>query len=384
MVELAVNARDMPRSGIREIMDSAWAMPESVIGLHVGEPNFDPPRHVLEAAQSAYAAGKTHYVPNAGMAELRRAVARKVTDSNMPVSSEQVIISAGGTQALYLAFTMTVTAGDEVLIPDPGWPNFAMAVKLAQGTPIRYTLCSNEGFEPSARELENRLSSRTRAIVVNSPSNPLGTVFSGERVRMLVEFANAHDLWVISDECYEDLTFGTEHVSPARFDREERVLSCYSFSKTYAMTGLRVGYLTAPESVAHHAAKLQEPMVACVNASAQEAALAAVRGPQDAVAEMRKSYLERRNIATAYLDKYGVGYLKPEGTFYLWVDVRDFCGTGVEAWAMELLRLQHVAVAPGSAFGPAGEGWLRISLATKSGDLLDGLRRITAFLGSDT
>lgn len=381
MAELATKARMMPRSGIREIMDTAWGMAEPVIGLHVGEPNFDPPSHVLKAAQHAYATGDTHYVPNAGVTDLRRALASRVSERYSEVSTDQIIISNGGMQALYLALSMTVAAGDEVLIPDPGWPNFAMAIQLLQANPIRYTLNAVDGFGPNFDQLEKLVDSRTKAIIINSPSNPLGTVLSNADLQKLVDFANAHDIWLISDECYEDLVFEKEHVSPAQFDLEERVLSCYSFSKSYAMTGLRVGYVVAPRSVTQYAAKLQEPILACVNAPAQKAALEAVRGPQDAIRQMRSSYLERRDIATGRLDQSGVGYLKPQGAFYLWVDVRKWVNEDVKTWALELLREQHVAVAPGSIFGPAGVGWIRISLATKSEDLLEGLGRITQFIG---
>jgi aspartate aminotransferase len=377
MPTLAPGAETMPRSGIRQVMDLAWSLPDPVIGLHVGEPSFTPPEHVIEAARAAYAAGDTHYVPNAGVGELRRALAHKVTTSNgFPVGPEQVIVSAGGAQALHVALSLTVSAGDEVLIPDPGWPNYAMAVQLLQATPVRYPLRPENGFRPDPAELAELVTDRSRLLLVNTPSNPLGTVLPAADVEGLVRFAERNDLWLLSDECYDALTFGPEHVSPGRFDRDGRVLSAFSFSKTYAMTGLRVGYLVATEEVALQAAKLQEPMIACVNAPAQAAALAALRGPQDAVRAMRDAYHERRDLALAQLDAQGMGYLRPEGAFYLWIDVRDRSGGDVAAWAMELLRTEHVAVAPGTTFGPLGEGWVRLSLATATEDLLEGIRRI--------
>ena len=377
MPTLATGAATMPRSGIRRVMDLAWSLPDPVIGLHVGEPSFTPPAHVIEAARAAYAAGDTHYVPNAGVGELRSALAEKVSTVNRFATAPQnVVVSAGGAQALHVAFSLVLSAGDEVLIPDPGWPNYAMAVQLLQATPVRYPLRPENGFRPDPDELDGLVTDRTRMIVVNTPSNPLGTVLPGPDVQALVRFAERHDLWLLSDECYDALTFGPEHVSPARFDRDGRVLSAFSFSKTYAMTGLRVGYLVAAEEVTGQAAKLQEPMIACVNAPAQAAALAALRGPQDAVRDMRAAYQERRDVAVAQLDAQGMGYLRPEGAFYLWIDVRDRSGGDVEAWAMDLLRDHHVAVAPGTTFGPLGEGWVRVSLATATADLLEGVRRI--------
>ncbi len=377
MPSLAAGAETMPRSGIRQVMDLAWSLPDRVIGLHVGEPSFPAPDHVIEAARAAYAAGETHYVPNAGVGELRTAIAEKVTAVNgFAVGPQQVVVSAGGAQALHNAFSLTLSAGDEVLIPDPGWPNYAMAVQLLQAVPVRYPLRPEKDFRPDPGELDGLVTDRTRLIVVNTPSNPLGTVLPADDVAALVRFAEAHDLWLLSDECYDALTFERPHVSPARFDRDGRVLSAFSFSKTYAMTGLRVGYLVATEAVIQHSAKLQEPMLACVNAPAQAAALAALRGPQDAVAMMRAAYRDRRDLAAARLDSQGMGYLRSQGAFYLWVDVRDRCRGDVGAWSMDLLRERRVAVAPGTTFGPLGEGWVRLSLATATEDLLEGIQRM--------
>ena len=377
MPTLAAGAESMPRSGIRQVMDLAWSLPDPVIGLHVGEPSFPSPAHVVEAARAAYAAGETHYVPNAGIDALRVAIAEKVSTANgFATTPAQVVVSAGGAQALHNAFSLTLSAGDEVLIPDPGWPNYAMAVQLLQAVPVRYPLRPENDFRPDPAELARLVTERTRVLVVNTPSNPLGTVLPAGDVEALVRLAEEHDLWLLSDECYDALTFGRPHVSPGRFDRDGRVISAFSFSKTYAMTGLRVGYLVTTEEVARQSAKLQEPMLACVNAPAQAAALAALRGPQDEVAMMRATYRERRDLAVAQLDAQGMGYLTPQGAFYLWVDVRDRSHGDVAAWAMDLLRQHHVAVAPGTTFGPLGEGWVRLSLATATEDLLEGIRRM--------
>jgi aspartate aminotransferase len=379
MPHLSAAAERMPRSGIRAIMDLAWSLEAPVIGLHVGEPSFSASAHVSEAARAAYARGETHYVPNAGIPALREAIARKITDLNgCRTTAAQVTVTAGGAQALYLALTMTVAPGVEVLIPDPGWPNFAMSVGLLQGTPVGYRLRPENDFQPEIGDLEALLTENTKVLLVNTPSNPLGTVIPDDQVEQLVRFAQRHDLWLISDECYDALTFEAEHVSPLRFDRDSRVLAAYSFSKTFAMTGVRVGYLRTPENVSPVAAKLQEPMVACVNAPAQAAALAALNGPQEPVHRMRDIYRERRDAALDQLDQLGVGYLRPQGAFYLWVDVRDRDAGDTASWAEKLLLDRHVAVAPGTVFGPSGSGWVRVSLATDTDDLLEGLRRIGA------
>lgn len=379
MPRLAPGAERMPRSGIREVMDLAWSYDEPVIGLHVGEPSFEAPAHVIEAARAAYASGRTHYVPNAGVGPLREAIADKLTGANaLPTEPDQVVVSAGGAQALQVALSLTVAAGDEVLIPDPGWPNYAMAIELLQATPVRYPLRPENDFRPDPAELDGLVSDRTGLIVVNTPSNPLGTVLGAGEVEALVRFAERHDLWLLSDECYDALTFGVEHVGAGRFDDDGRVLGAYSFSKTYAMTGVRVGYLRTTERIAEEAAKLQEPMIACVNAAAQDAAYAALTGPQDAVATMRDTYHFRRDAALNELDRLAMGYRRPDGAFYLWVDVRDRDGGDTHAWTLDLLRRHRVAVADGPVFGPAGAGWVRVSLATDTDELTEGLRRMGA------
>jgi aspartate aminotransferase len=373
----ATHVTAMRVSGIRQIMDMAWTMPGPVIGLHVGEPSFSTPEHILAAASEAMERGETRYVPNAGVDELLQAIADKVSSLNgFAVGPDRVVVSAGGMQAINLALSATVSAGDEVLVPDPGWPNFEMATRLLQAEPVRYPLVPDHAFLPDVAVLDSLVTERTRALVVNSPSNPLGTMLDAKIAEQLCRFADRHDLWLVSDECYDAIVFDTEHVSPARFDTEQRVLSCFSFSKTYAMTGMRVGYLVAPGPVAETATKMQEPILSCVNAPAQYAALAALRGPQDAVEEMRTAYHRRRDAAADLLRRRGIGYTLPRGSFYLWVDVRERCGGDVAEWAVDLLRRTHVAVAPGSAFGPSGEGWVRTSLATEEEQLLDGLERL--------
>ena len=377
MPRVTPSAESMPRSGIRKIMDLAWSLDEPVIGLHVGEPSFDAPPHVIDAARRAYADGHTHYVPNAGVDGLRAAIAAKITDLNgYATTPDQVTVSAGGAQALHLALSLTVGAGDDVLVPDPGWPNFAMSVGLLQANPVLYPLRPQQSFRPDIDELDELVTDKTRVLIVNSPSNPLGSVLDAATVESLVRFAERHDLWVLSDECYDALTFEAEHISPGRFDTDGRVLTAYSFSKTFAMTGVRVGYLRTPVEVAANAAKLQEPMLACVNAPAQHAALAALHGSQEPVEEMRSAYVQRRGVAIDALDTQGMGYLRPEGAFYSWIDVRDRDGGDTEQWALSLLRDKSVAVAPGTVFGPSGAGWARISLASDTDSLIEGIRRI--------
>jgi aspartate/methionine/tyrosine aminotransferase len=244
-------ARSMPVSRIREIMELAWAYPEA-IHLEVGEPDFPTPEHVVEAAQGAARMGLTRYAPNAGIPELREALAEKVTRRNgYGTRPDQVVVTQGGIQALYLTLRALLAPGDEVLLPDPAWPNYRMIAHLLGARVLSYPLVAEGGYLPRLEELERLVTPRTRAILVNSPSNPLGTVVHRELMEGLLLFARRHGLWFISDEVYDEVVFGDAFVSAGSVaDHSDRLVSIYSFSKVYAMTGWRVGYLVAPSDLA--------------------------------------------------------------------------------------------------------------------------------------
>jgi aspartate/methionine/tyrosine aminotransferase len=312
----------MPVSRIREIMELAWEDPE-VIHLEVGEPDFPTPGHVVEAAYEAARTGHTRYAPNAGIPELREALADKVTRRNgYEAHPDQVVVTQGGIQALYLVLLALLEPGDEVLLPDPAWPNFRMIAHLLGARVLPYPLVSEGGFLPRLEDLERLVTPRTRAILVNTPSNPLGTVVPRELVDTLLEFARRRDLWYISDEVYDEIVFDDAFVSAgAVADASDRLVSVYSFSKVYAMTGWRVGYLVAPPDLAKLLTGMQEPIVSCVNTPAQMAALVAVTGPQDVVRKMRESYRERRDELLEILERGNLSSSQPSGAFYVWTDV---------------------------------------------------------------
>ena len=306
---------------IREVMELAWAQPDA-IHLEVGEPNFPTPGHVVEAAARAAREGHTRYTPNAGIPALREALADKVGRVNgYAAGAGQVVVSAGGVEAIHATLTTLADPGDEVLLPDPTWPDFVQMTALL-GTPARfYHQTADTGYLPDVAELEELVGERTRVLVLNSPSNPLGAVIPARRLVELVEFAERHDLWVISDECYDEISFDGDFVSTMAAAPSPRVVSIYSFSKVYAMTGWRIGYAVAPPEVAAALTRLQEPIISCVNAPTQMAALAAVTGPQDVVASMREAYRERRDRALEVLRGGGLPVVTPQGAFYLWVDI---------------------------------------------------------------
>ena len=269
--------------------------------------------------------------------------------------------------------------GEQVLIPDPGWPNVEMMVACAGGIAKHYPLPRESSFEPAIAMLETLVTERTKAIVINSPSNPTGTVFRRETVEALVDVAARHDLYLIADEVYEQIIFDQQHYNPQRFDPDGRVIGVHSFSKTYAMTGWRVGYVVASPPLARLITKLQEPFFSCASSVSQKAAEAALAGPQDCVDQMRQEYRRNRDLAISLLNEARLPFVRPQGTFYMLVDISR-SGLGSDQFARALLQGARVAVAPGRAFGPSGEGYVRLSLASTPADIREGICRLAAFL----
>jgi aspartate/methionine/tyrosine aminotransferase len=356
-------------------MDLALRLPDAV-RLEIGDPDFPTPEHVVRAAARAALDGFTHYAPSSGLPTLRGLIAEKVADRNrFPCSPDQVVVTTGACGAVHASLLALLDPGDELLVPDPGWTTYVPMALAAGVRPVPYALDGARGFALDPDAVESCVGRRTRAIVVNSPSNPAGTVAARDALAAVVELARRRGLWLISDECYEELVFDGEHVSPAALGDADHVVSVFSFSKTYAMTGWRVGYAVARAEIAELLAKAQEPLVSSASTISQKAAEAALAGPQDAVAEMREAYRSRRDSALALLDGAGVPYVRPGGAFYLMVDVAG-SGRTSEAFALRLLREGRVAVVPGDAFGARGEGFVRISLAAHETALVTGLGRL--------
>ncbi|MCQ2001919.1 pyridoxal phosphate-dependent aminotransferase [Arthrobacter zhaoxinii] len=378
MAQLSPHVRNVPANQIREITQAAWATPDAVV-LSIGEPGFPTPPHILEAARATLDRDETGYTPNAGIAPLRAAFARHAgAASGMDISPERVFVTSGAQQGLHLALSLLLDAGDEVLVPNPGYPTFAMTAKLLHAVPVEYPLYPDNEFQPRIEDIEALLTPRTRVLLLNSPSNPLGAVFSRELTRSLVELARRQDLWIVSDECYEAFTFDVPHVSPLTFDGDagERVITSLTLSKTYGLTGLRIGALVMPAGLEPVASTVMESIVSCVASPSQYAALAALTGPQDYVANASAHYRANRDAACAVLDGKGIPYLQARGAFYLWADMSSVTGGNVRDWTNRLLKEESVAVAPGTAFGSIGEGWIRIALCGDRAELLEGVRRL--------
>ena len=367
----------MPRSGIREVFDLANTIP-GCIRLEVGQPNFATAPHICQAAADAAFAGFTGYTPNVGIPELREALADKVrTRNRLEATPDQVVVTTGGGGALFSTMTTLLDPGDGVLLSDPAWPNYRMQVDLLGFTPHYFPLSRDDGLQPRAEAIEPSITERTRAIVINTPANPTGVVIDREVLTELMDLARRYDLWVISDEVYDEITFDKDMVSTAEFDTDGRVVTIFSFSKTYAMTGWRVGYTLSSPEIAGLIGKCQEPITSCVNGPAQKAALAAVTGPQDVVKEMRHAYHDRRDRVMALLEAGSVPAVRPAGAFYVWVDV-SAAGLDDRTFARRLVREREVAVVPGTTFGARGGDSVRLSLATATDELLEGVSRIVA------
>ncbi|MHB8620581.1 MAG: pyridoxal phosphate-dependent aminotransferase [Chloroflexota bacterium] len=379
MKGLARDALNLPASGIREIVNLAIDRPD-VIRLEVGEPDFPTPPHIIEAAHQAARDGFTRYTQSSGMTSLRELLADKVRRVNgqRDVTPERITIGVGGVEVILATLSALLDPGDEILVPDPGWPNTEMIAISRGAIPVRYPLQMAAKFVPRIEDLEARVSPRTKVLAINSPSNPTGAVFSRGSMLELVQFAQRHDLYVLADEVYDQLVFEGEHVSPRVFD-PERVISIFSCSKTYAMTGWRVGYAASNPDIAALLMKLQEPLISCVSGVCQKAAEAALLGPQDCVETMRLAYRQRRDRAFELLGHTPLVRYQPHGAFYLMVDV-SASGLDSRSFALQLLNQKGVAVAPGTAFGEASRECVRVSLASSLEQLTEGLLRIHDFV----
>lgn len=373
----------MSRSGIRAVMELALRDPEAV-RLEVGEPDVTTPPHVIAAAAADASAGHTTYTSSSGGPELRAALVAKLAAVNGIVTTpDRVVVTHGAMSAIALVLQALLGPGDELLVPDPEFPNWRMAAMVAGAEARTYPTRPEHDFVPTLADIEASLTPATKIILVNSPNNPTGAVYPEELLAGIVELARERDLWVLSDECYEAITFDAPHVSPAVHDTDGRVLSVFSFSKTHAMTGWRMGYVAVPTvELAEQLAQIAEATIACPSSVGQRAALAAVTGPQDHVTRAVAAYRERRDLCMALLAEAGVPCAHPRGAFYLLVDVSELF-PDAQVLAVRLLREEHVAVAPGEAFGAGASGWVRLSLASSPQALRTGIERLVALLARE-
>jgi len=351
----------------------------NVISLGLGEPDFSPAPHILEAIKQALDAGKTHYTPTAGIPELLEALARKAKKEYGLTydPNTEILVTVGGTQAVFLALQALINPGDEVLIPDPGFVCYEPGVYIADGVPVSTPLLEKNGFTVDEEVVISQITKKSRMIIVNSPNNPTGSALSYATLLNLAKVAKERDLLVISDEVYERITYdGARHYCMASFPgMRERTIVVGSFSKTYAMTGFRVGYAYGPKDLVAPMMLTHQFSVACVDGPAQYGALAALNGPQGFVKKMVAEFDRRRKLVFPRLNEIGGFHCNlPKGAFYAFANIGDF-GTSSEKFAEYLVNRARVITVPGSAFGKHGEGYLRLSYATAYDQLEEALNR---------
>ncbi len=385
MAHLAARVRDAERSRIRVMYDLAERQPDDrdLVRLEVGEPDFDTPEHVVDAAAAAARDGATHYTSNAGTPACRRAIADAMVDTyGVDYDPEQIVVTVGGMEALHLAILATADPGSEVLYPSPAWPNYGTQARLADATGVAVPMPAETGFDLDPDRLIDRMGPDTAAVVLTTPSNPTGRVYDPAALRAVVAAAADHDAYVIADEVYAALTYDREPRGIADLtDYPDHVLTVGSCSKAYAMTGWRLGWLAGPEAVVDDVVAVHESTTACASSVAQAAAVAALTGPQAEFEAMYDAFERRRDYVVDRIAEIdGLAAPRPEGAFYAFLDP-DVDADSL-AFAKYLLREHGVVLAPGSGFRAGGEGRLRLSFARSIDRLETGFDRIEAGIRS--
>ncbi len=374
----------MAHSGIREIANQALRTP-GAIRLDVGQPDFPTPQHIKDAGKRAIDENKTFYTHTQGILSLREKLIDKLARVNeIETSPEKIACAPGGVGAIAAMLAAVLEPGDEVLLPDPGWPNYRMMLPWLGARGVYYPCPPSDGFQPDLDALQHLITARTKVLVVNSPNNPTGAVYPTSSVAAFVDLAQRHHLWLLSDECYDQILLDGSWTSPASLAPDDaRIATAFTFSKTYSMTGWRLGYLVGSAQLIDTATKVLESNSSCVSTITQVAAEAALTGPQDCVAEMVGAYRRRRDTVVELLQDAELLTAKPTGAFYIMADVSP-AGMPSRELAFALLRERGVSVAPGTAFGAVAGQAVRISLASSDADLEVGVGRLAEFVHGRT
>ena len=363
---LSNTIRSLKPSGIRKFFDIAATM-DDVVSLGIGEPDFDTPQPIIDAGIRSLQAGETHYTSNSGILELRLELAAHLEElygmKYDPLT--EIIITVGVSEALYLAFSALLDPGDEVIIPTPCFVSYQAEVTLAGGKPVEIYTSMEDDFQPDPAIIEKAITPRTKAILLGYPNNPTGAVVSRDRLNAIAKLAVKHNLLVISDEIYDRLVYGHEHVCFAALpDMQDQTIHLSGFSKAYAMTGWRIGYAAGPADLIQGLVRVHQYSVMSAPTISQYAALEALKVGEPFVQEMREEYDRRRHLIYEGLNQLGLPTFEPHGAFYAFPSVHN-TGLSDEVFAERLLAEEKVAVIPGSAFGEAGRGFVRCSYATK-------------------
>ncbi len=374
--------QEIPPSGIRRFFDIASEM-DDVISLSIGEPDFVTPYHIREKGIESLQKGKTWYTPNAGLPALRQAISRYV-HRRTAVTYEpttEVLVTVGGSEGIDLCLRTVLEAGDEVLIPQPSFVCYEPLTRLAGGIPVPLVTCAEDGFRLTAEAVRRAITPRTKLLVLPYPSNPTGAVMRREHLEAIAAALRGTDILVLSDEIYSDLTYGAQaHVSLVSLpDMAERTIYISGFSKSFAMTGWRLGYVCAPAPIMKMMIKLHQFALMCAPTTAQYAAIEAMDNGEDDVAAMREDYDARRRYIVRELNEMGLSCFQPEGAFYVFPSIQ-VTGLSSEEFCTQLLQKKHVAVVPGTAFGACGEGYVRISYCYSIQHITEAMRRIREFV----
>lgn len=375
--------KEIQPSGIRKFFDIASEMKDA-ISLGVGEPDFDTPWHIREEGIYSLERGRTFYTSNAGLKDLKIEICKYLSrrfDLSYDYNKE-VMITIGGSEAIDIALRAMLDPGDEVLIPQPSYVSYLPCVRLAGGTPVIIELKEEDEFKLTKQELLDAITEKTKVLVLPFPNNPTGSIMTEQDLKPIVEVVKEKDLFVISDEIYSELTYGSNHVSIANFPgMKERTVLINGFSKSYAMTGWRLGYACAPAEILSQMLKIHQFAIMCAPTTSQYAAVEALRNGDKDVEMMRDAYDQRRRYLLASLREMGMDCFEPYGAFYVFPSIKKF-GMTSDDFATTLLMTEKIAVVPGTAFGDSGEGFLRISYAYSIDDLKKALERIEKFIAN--
>lgn len=367
-------------SGIRRFFDAASTM-SNVISLGVGEPDFDTPWHVREEGIYSLEKGRTFYTGNSGLLELREEIGRYLDRRfGLSYSADEILVTVGGSEAIDIGFRTMLDPGDEVIIPEPCYVSYLPCVKLAGGVPVRLPLEEKDQFKLTKEKLLSAITDKTKILVLPFPNNPTGAILNREELQIIADIVKEHDLFVMTDEIYSELNYEGGHVSIASIPgMRERTIVINGFSKSYAMTGWRLGYAAGPKEIMKQMLKIHQFVIMCAPTTSQYAAIEALRNGDEDVRRMRESYDERRRFLVNALNEMGLPCFEPKGAFYVFPNISAY-GMTSEEFARRLLEQERVAVVPGTAFGECGEGFLRISYAYSIDNLKKALDKIEKFI----
>lgn len=381
MKEISKTVEALKPSGIRRFFDLANTM-EGVISLGVGEPDFSTPWHVCEEAIQSMADGRTHYTANKGLLELREEIAKFHSEhynQNYDPKTE-ILVTVGGSEAIDLSMRALLNPGDEVIVMDPNYVAYEPAIRLAGGVCVPIVLTRENEFKLKADDLKKAITDKTKAMIINYPSNPTGGVMTEADYREILPIIQKSGIYVVSDEIYAELSFDQAFASLSQFEEvRDQILVINGFSKAYAMTGWRLGYILANPTITKALTKIHQYVIMSASTPAQYAAIEALRNGYDDVILMREEYLNRRNLLVNSLNRMGLNTPMPHGTFYVFADIRPY-GLSSEEFCNELLNQEKVACVPGDAFGPHGQGFIRISYAYSLNHIKEACVRIEHFL----